>query len=101
MITHTAKPRARPTTLSITYRLLRFNNLTSGASVSIVMDVASAAAAENVFVEDVAVEHVDDALCVFGVLLAVRHHQDRGAFAVQLRQQVHHVFAVAGIEVTR
>ena len=50
--------------------------------------------------DDLAVEEVDGALGAGGVRLGVGHHHNGGAFLIQFFQQVHHLLAVLGIEVT-
>src|SRR5512146_3476544 len=45
------------------------------------------------------VEQLDRAIGMGGVARGVRHHADRGAAAVQLAQQLHHRFAVRGVEI--
>ena len=52
------------------------------------------------FFHDAAVEQVNRAIGDAGVARIVRHHSDRRAFAMQLPQQVHHGFAVLGVQVT-
>jgi len=52
------------------------------------------------FFDDAAVEKVDGAVSDAGVARIVRYHADRGAFAVQLAQQVHHRFAVLRVQVS-
>jgi len=49
---------------------------------------------------DPAVEEVDDAVGVAGVALGVGDHHDGGALLVELGEQVHHLLAVLGVEVT-
>ena len=48
-----------------------------------------------------AVEEVDDAVGIAGVALRVGHHDDGGAFLVEVGEQVHHLAAVLRVEVTR
>jgi len=52
------------------------------------------------FLDDAAVEKMDGAVSDAGVARIVRYHADRGAFAVQLAQQVHHRFAVLRVQVS-
>ena len=46
------------------------------------------------------VEEIDDAVGVAGIALGVGHHDDGGAFLVEVGEQVHHLLAVLGIQVT-
>ena len=50
--------------------------------------------------DNITVEEVDDALGVAGVLDGVGYHEDGGAFAVELGEEFHYLFAVLGVEVT-
>ena len=50
--------------------------------------------------DDLAVKQVNRTLGAGGVLLAVGYHHDGRAFLVQFLQQVHHLLAVLGVEVT-
>ena len=52
-----------------------------------------------IFLDDAAVEEVDGAVGVARVARIVGDHADRGAFAVQLAQQLHDRFAVLRVEV--
>src|SRR6266404_5330231 len=46
-----------------------------------------------------AVEQVDGAIRVLREALVVRNHADRGAAGMQLLEQIHHRFPVAGVEI--
>ena len=48
-----------------------------------------------------AVEEVYYAVGIVGVVLGVGYHDDGGALLVQFAEQVHHLLAVLGVEVTR
>lgn len=48
---------------------------------------------------DLAVEQVDRARCVGGVVLRVGYHYDGRALLVQFGQQIHDLFAVLRVEV--
>ena len=49
---------------------------------------------------DLTVEQVDDAVGVASVALRVGHHDDGGAFLVEVGEQVHHLATVLRVEVT-
>src|SRR5580658_8486970 len=50
--------------------------------------------------DNLAVEEVHLALSMSSETRIVRHHADRGAFLVQLLQQLHHCFAVLRVQVS-
>ena len=52
------------------------------------------------FLHDFTVKEVDDAVGIAGVTLGVGHHDDGGAFLVEVGEQLHHLLAVLGIQVT-
>ena len=52
------------------------------------------------FLDDLAIKEVDAAIGVRGVPLVVGDHADCRALAVQLTQQIHHGFAIRGIQIT-
>ena len=47
------------------------------------------------------IEKVDDALCHRGIALRVRYHHHSRALFVQLRKQIHHLFTITRVEITR
>ena len=50
--------------------------------------------------DDLAVKEVDGPLSLRGILLGVRHHHDGRALGVEFFQEVHHLLAVLGVQVT-
>ena len=54
----------------------------------------------DALLDDAAVEQVDLSLGKTRIAGIVRHHADRRALTMQIAQQIHHRFAIGGIEVT-
>src|SRR3954469_1734447 len=48
-----------------------------------------------------AVDDFDDPVSILGVLLRVRHLNDRGAFLVELLEKLHDLFRLAGMQIAR